>query len=767
MARSRPDTTLALLLLLPSALLLGPWQVLFQTAFDPLPTAGAAGAALLAGVPAAIHLVRLGRAPRLPDLVLLLGVLIGIGGALHAGVSDSFGRDQALCVLALFALGFLGGASLREQGPRVLAGGLMVLGAIALLPALLAHVGWAPAPFDQLGLGGAPGNTGYLSHAYLPGAAVGLGFVLWHGDKRRLFGALLFAAALAHAHVAPVLTALVALGVAVGLSILRRLELRLGPHPRQRFGRFFHTRLRSGPPRLDGWLGAAALWLLVALPHGFVPSLGGNGEPAHADRVSEAPFGGDRAGLAVRGHIWLASLAALRANPWHGWGPGQFAAQFPPHRPAAEIELSSLGRALEHETEVEHPHSDWVVSLVEFGFFPGLAWIGLLLLGVVAAVRAALRAEDAARFGLGLALAALMTATLAHGPLLHDPLAAPIGGVLFGLFLGRQERRAARPARAPLTWLLLIALLALVPSAWSLARHGMHFGARSSALAAGDGARAERALAAALAARPDSPAALGLSARQALYGGDLERAAQWNDTLLRHRPHRIEALVQAGLIAIAGGRPEEAREPWERVQALDPAHPANANLFRLHLEHLDPNEAATAARKLQWTLPSVEPLLPALADAQLSGWLAPRLLAEVLEELDLLDPLAPAAAPNTLLHRANLIRSSDAAADPGLERLAAAFESLAHALWAEEHLIAGDVPSARRSMRQAWRASREPANSPGSPLIALELAALELDLPEDSSAAEIAAARERAQRALQQSPPTERARSQARAQAGG
>jgi O-antigen ligase len=91
-------------------------------------------------------------------------------------------------------------------------------------------------------------------------------------------------------------------------------------------------------------LGVAAIAVVgLVVPRPAPTSSEGSGSPATG-------------GFGVRASIWSRSLAMLADRPWTGVGPGQFEARFPPYRDPKEIELSTHGRAIDAETEVEHPH---------------------------------------------------------------------------------------------------------------------------------------------------------------------------------------------------------------------------------------------------------------------------------------------------------------------------------------------------------------------------------------------------------------------------
>jgi O-antigen ligase len=101
-------------------------------------------------------------------------------------------------------------------------------------------------------------------------------------------------------------------------------------------------------------------------------------------RSASAVDPGDAGGIEVRARIWRASVHMLGEHPLFGVGPGQFAVWFPAHRDGREIELSTLSRRSGTETEVEHPHNDWLAVWLETRLAGG--WLASRLRSSVASV---------------------------------------------------------------------------------------------------------------------------------------------------------------------------------------------------------------------------------------------------------------------------------------------------------------------------------------------------------------------------------------------
>ncbi len=786
------DRLLALLLLLPTAIALGaglfasgPWAL---GTGDPAPLATGAGLALLASLPALLAIaLRTIRGPRdtLPVYATASFATIGLVAILafvSGRITDTFEQDAGLAALALFAGGLIGGASLGREGARLLAIGLCGVALLAIAPALQGSA-------SDAGWGGVLGNSGTLAHVALPGAAVGLGLVaLGSRSLLALLGASAFAATLLHAYRAPVLATVVALLAVAALLVARGLGVGL------RFGR----RAEHTPVVRTPWPALLALVLLAAVAAPYAgPLVDTFGSTPTASAVrDDAEAVAPRAdsalgGVGVRFGIWKAVPGLIASTPLVGVGPGQFQAAFVPYRDPGEIERSSLGRALPFETEVEHPHNDVLRAFAEYGVAGGLAWLLIAAAALLHGVRRALVA-DALSASLGVASAALAIAALTHSPLLGNALSASLAGAVFGSgFAPRanEPRGDSKRARSPrarvlpalLPWLVLIAALLCAPGALGLVQHGSAFVERARAIEQSDTAlhaaarqelgpaqrafglqaaqaaadRASRALDLALEARPDSPIALGLAAREALRAGDVDRAGELNTALLSHRPHQIEGRVRRGLIEVRRGRVDAARATWRGVLELDRFQPAAAwNLVRLDLEHGAVADAREQALAFATAGRSVEPLWDLIAEAQLSGWVAPDPLATIVKDAGLFE--VGVALPEALFGRATALVEAARDAPPGAAAAtglrAAGLESLAHALWAAQHIESGDGASARRSLRQALRTSRVQGRV-GSPLVALELAAQELRM----------GAADAARGLLEESPPTPRALAAARA----
>lgn len=679
------DRVQAALLLLPALLLALPGSPLVR---DPATSElSATGVAALAALPAlacaALGAWRVRRLSlrRTGWMLALLGV--ALLSALVVGGTDPLERARALLWIATGAALALGGAQLQARGRQVLCAGSAAIAALLILPAL--RVG---APYA-----GALQNTGELSNAALAGACAALALHARGTRLARWLGLALLALFVVHALLAPVVAALVALGLGAGALGLARWV---------RGARDGAARVLLSAALLCGlcvaWIGAGSPWPAAARP-----------QTAGAARSA----GDDLAGFGVRLSITRRTLAMASDHLGLGVGPGQFAAAFPPYRDPAEIERSRPPPGSGAETEVEHPHDDHLLVLAELGALGALLWLCFALLLARDALRAA-GAEEPAELGLATGALALLVAALANGTLSFNPAASTLAFAFFGALPPRRER-ALPGAFAPLAMALALAAFVLfaAPSAWRIVRHGRALASfaekeRPSAL------ELRRGLDAALDAAPDSVTAWSLRAREREKTGAprSEVLAAW-ERVLELRPARIQALTQIGVIHARAGELELARGWLERAAALDPT---NLGLLqnRARLELCD--------ARLERGLELVEELRARGGASEL--WLRD-LGAELLclgldrEGLAVL-PLADERFRALDAGRAYELGQSYRRNGEGL--VADAFASHADRLFAREHAAAGRWSDARRMLRQCLRVTRTYVPE-GAPRVRMELVA--------------------------------------------
>ncbi len=635
---------------------------------DPWPQLAGAGIELLCAIPALLVSIARGAFPGLRWLTLLLvPLLVQVGWISFGSPSDTLEASRALFVtLAGLALSFAG-ASLGPGGRRIFARGLALLALLFVVPALLD---------GERGYAGALGNTGSISQCALPGAAAGALLFVHDRGAWRALGALALAAFVAYVGRVPVLTGAAVLVGVLGLAALRTRDLRLV---------------------------SGALLALLAFAHPWrLPQA-----PAPATASIRVAAAGDTGGLAVRGKILVRTLRLARANLLLGVGPGQFAARFPPFRDPEEIELSTHQRRLDTETEVEHPHDDWILPLVEGGLVAGLCWIAFLGAAAWAALRRLAMPEPLAAAAL-----ALLANAGAHGVLCFDAVSSSLAFVSIGALLAREDAPITGWTRRFLPFAALALCVIQIPRAWALVRHGQALSALGTLdLASGS---LERAVDRALEAAPDSVAARSLRARfapAAQHDPALARSI-W-EQVLALRPNRFEAWMQLGNLAARSGAREQALADFTQAAALDPGHPGLLqNFVTLFAELGRTDLALSALAELQATHPQPAPWI---AERGARAWLAGHeSTARALFEKS--GVLALPELPGVCFAQSRERRQR------GEKLLADCLESAAQRGFAREHAAAGAWADAVRSYRQELHVSAD-YEPQGARPVRLELAA--------------------------------------------
>lgn len=601
-------------------------------------------------------------------------------------VSDTLELDRAMLTFLVAVLAATGAAAFDERGRELFARGLVVSASLLLVPALLEGApGW----------GGVLGNSGELSAAALPGALVGAALCFRSRGLWRWLGALATALFLIHALFAPVLASLLVVA-AVG---------------------FAAALLGKNAGRT--WRGSAAILGLVALAGlGQVWFAGRAAQSSNqasatpteaADDAAPTRFGG----FEVRRRVWRASLELLRAQPWTGVGLGQFAVAFPEVRDAEERALSNWHGEIEQTTEVENPHSDWLLPWLEGGLLAGLFWWSFLLL-LVARACALLREREPVPLALGAGSLGLVLAATVNAPLLYNPLASFAAFCLFGMLLGPERRRTPKRGRWSLSNLLTAGFALLfflsLPQAWRLWRHGAALAELASTTSSSAQALAvERALE----ARPDSVVARTLEARVLAGRGELEAALESWERVLVSRPLRFEARMQRGVLLARLDRLPEAQSAFDQALELDPEHaPLIRNRVRCFAEQDRLAEALQELARLE-ELGHYDPLW--LRDLGCELILRGR-VDEALPLLARADArFVDLSGERAWALEAEYRRSERTAAD--------AFQALAYFSWAREQARDEDWEDARRSYFQALRIMRDYGDPGGPPRVRMERAA--------------------------------------------
>ena len=686
---------------------------------DFAPQITGAGFAALATLPAAALLIVRRATPEVGALsFFLLPLMLTVGWISFGGLTDTLEASRVVLGACTGLVMLLGGASLRARGRHILA-----CGSVSIAFALVSF-----ALFDERnGFAGALGNTGTVAEAALAGALIGAGFCLHEKRAWRVLGAATLLAFIAYTVRVPVLAGALALATALLFAAIVRVKS--GSVARLAFAAIAL---------------AAALFVLVPVARRKLASGAETPAASAAQSTSNSERDpGNTGGIEVRARIWKGSLALVRDQPWLGIGPGQFAARFPPYRDPREIEISTLGRTLASETEVEHAHNDWLGPVLDAGAIFGLAW--LVFLGAVAWSAAGhVRKGDATCAALGLAAIGVLCESFVNAGLTGNPTASCLAFAIFGVMLARES-----PARVPISRRFVplgaAALLATSsPRAFAMVEHGRALAVlsraaddsalRAAAATANDAhapkpeitaGAAENAIEAAIEACPDSVLARTLHVRlaESQHRNPAILQAEWL-RILALRPHRIEALMQLGLCAIANGEPSQAREHYERALELDRSHPGVLrNLASLELEdgeieaglgHLDALDAVHP--------PARDWLVQFAARLYLRG-----LDREAEAVLGRADPALITTNGEEAYARAKHYRQS------GSNTLADAFECNARRIWAREQVESGHPHDAVRSYRQALRIARDYVED-GPPRLRLELAAAQLAEGKDDEA---------------------------------
>jgi tetratricopeptide (TPR) repeat protein len=725
-AASSGEALQAWLALLPSLVLVwpGPGALLRN---DFIPQSTGAGAVALLSLPAAILLVLRRAAPAVRGLTLfLVPMLIGVGWVSFGAVDDTFEASRVLLVAFTALAMLISGASLGERGRRILARGAVCIALVLLVPAHLDRAnGWT----------GVLGNTGSVSEATLAGAVVG-GMIAARGSTawRSAWGFLGAGALLLHvAYTARMPVIAGALALAAAFAAAAWFAPRFERATRIAFTAFACSAvLGIALPIARARNAAAATASEPTARESAISETGGSesksrresgggesnssSEPS-ARESSAVPSSaaidpGNTGGIEVRARIWAASLSMLRDHALFGVGPGQFTARFPAYRDPREIELSTLGRRLDAETEVEHPHNDWLAVALDTGVLGGLCWIGFLA-GVIAAGFRALSSGTGELSGLAAAAVALAANAFVNATLSSDAVSSSLAFAIFGCVLGQAGAPRTILVRRFVALCAAALLVLQAPRAWAFVRHGRAL----HPLAAGDDLDTDvqkHALDAALDACPDSVLALRLHARllEGLHGDASTIHADWL-RVLDARPHHIEALMQIGLLAARAGEPEQARPYFLDALKTDRDHPGVLqDLAVLELEDGNLESGLDYLDRLSRIRP---PSVAWISD------LACRLYLRG-EEREY-DAVMQRADP-TLVHlnaeRAYALSKEARTQQHAL--LADALESQAQRAWARDHMRNGRYKDAVRIYRQDLRITRDYVEG-GAPRLRLELAA--------------------------------------------
>ena len=144
--------------------------------------------------------------------------------------------------------------------------------------------------------------------------------------------------------------------------------------------------------------------------------------------------------VSFRGGPWAAALEMTRERPLTGFGPGTFAAEYAPHRLAAEIRLHRRFVAPLLTSSYAETHCDYLQVFTDAGIPAGLLVLGAVACLFAAVGRRAWRSRTAE--------AAILLAVLAAGAaaaLTWFPMQRPITAVPLLLAAGRAWRISGGP----------------------------------------------------------------------------------------------------------------------------------------------------------------------------------------------------------------------------------------------------------------------------------------------------------------------------------
>jgi O-antigen ligase/tetratricopeptide (TPR) repeat protein len=647
----------ALLMLLPAAALLWPGSGA-PLAGDPNPELTGAAVAAIAAIPAlALTLVR-GAQQRAPwAFAFVAFVCIGFVSLLVAPPTDTLEASRAMLLATTGLALLLSGASLEDVGRATLVRGLVVVALFALAPALY---GVTPRYSGMLG------NTGSTSEIAALGALAGVALFAKSNGIWRWTGLAAVALDALYCGLAPVFAGAVVLALALAITLVTSAKQR-------------------------AFVGVLALIAAFAFVGARLALTDTPGKPATAQAS-------DTGGANVRRLIWQRTAAMIGDHALLGTGPGQFAAVFPPYRDEREIELSTHGRRIAQETEVEHAHNDWLQAFADAGSLGGLAWLVFAGAIVWRSLRA-LRGEDDDRAALGLVALGVLCNSALREPLFWNPASSSAAFAVFGALLRPSvvEPRALTRRVAPVVVALAV-LCVQVPRAQRIRRYG-------AAMAAYLVDKQPEQLAIARNACPDSSVVRSFDAREIDGRDDPKLRAQvieaWR-AVLATRPHRFEALVDLGIALAAEERVDETRAIWRQALELDPKNPTLLrNLARFEALVGDIDQALHWLRVAE----SERDGSASVADVELAGSLR-ALGAAALREVRIERGWQIFSRSGARFEKLDADLAYQLAHDASLaldDEQASALEGSAHVMWARAHAATGDAAAAVRSYRQAKR----------------------------------------------------------------
>lgn len=363
--------------------------------------------------------------PALRRAAFVLGAAALFAALLSALVSPrraiSFDAMRTVALMALLLP--LGASRVGARGRAWLTGVFLAASAINALVAVLESRGlFRPFTLETFGgrqdTGAYAGNVGYLAITLALATVLALGVVL---EARRPLGRFLAGAALP----------LYALALLVNQNLTAVMAMLAGAAVLL----VLRFRARAALPL------AAAVAAVVLAVVAYPPLRFRAGELARA-----ASSRNWDALVSFRGGPWAAAIEMTRDRPLTGFGPGTFAAEYVPHRLAAEIRARRRFVSPLVTSSYAEAHSDYLQVFCDAGIPAGILAISAAgCLGAAIALSAWRR-----RVPEAIVLAALV-ATGAAAALTWFPLQRPITAVPILLAAGRAWRLSgeSEPPEAP------------------------------------------------------------------------------------------------------------------------------------------------------------------------------------------------------------------------------------------------------------------------------------------------------------------------------
>jgi O-antigen ligase len=320
---------------------------------------------------------------------------------------------DATRALVLFALLLpLGASRVVERGRSWLVGVFLCATAVNAVVSILESRGRFQ-PFlletygDRQNTGAYAGNVGYLAITLALAGVVALGLLLEASGNRARVGyaaalALFASALVVNLNLTALTCALAGAGVLLVVLYRRRAALPI----------------------------AGAVLLVGLAVAGYAPL-----RSRAAEIAKSARLGNWDALVSFRGGPWAAALEMTRERPLTGFGPGTFAAEYAPHRLAAEIRLHRRFVAPLLTSAYAETHCDYLQVFSDAGLPAGLLVLGAVACLFAAVGRRAWRSRHAE--------AAILLAVLAAGAaaaLTWFPLQRPVTAVPLLLAAGRAWR---------------------------------------------------------------------------------------------------------------------------------------------------------------------------------------------------------------------------------------------------------------------------------------------------------------------------------------